>query len=319
MTTKELLALVEKASELPWEAYSSEVWSVGNNREVAHRPDFNTTPNGYGQWPANAALIVAAVNALPALCAEVEAQAQRIAQQDATIARLRVSLALGGAALASDTGERGVVEITVGAGVHATDLWLREVGIGGSLVYVPLDTSSETVAALGAAINPRAALRAQPAGGGVELKLRRLLAMRVAGAMLYTDDGELSDGTEHPAIDFLRHSPEEIESLLRRRAELKAAIATLTPPESGGQGDGYAALHGFARELLSMLNDGGPDGGDVQRVAESHGLLTSTPTIVPCGEDCPCAEFYNHGDESDCYRRAPWLTADLSQGGGNHG
>ena len=73
MTTKELLALVGLASELPWEAYSSEVWSVGNNREVAHRPDFNTTPNGYGQWGANAALIVAAVNALPALCAEVEA------------------------------------------------------------------------------------------------------------------------------------------------------------------------------------------------------------------------------------------------------
>jgi hypothetical protein len=79
-----------------------------------------------------------------------------------------------------------------------------------------------------------AALRAQPAGGGVELKLRRLLAMRVAGAMLYTDDGELSDGTEHPAIDFLRHSPEEIESLLRRRAELKAAIATPPPPSLTG-------------------------------------------------------------------------------------
>jgi hypothetical protein len=211
MTTKELLALVGK-------------WQT--------RAEFVMHPQ--------ATIYAACANELApiatALCAEVEAQAQRIAQQDATIARLRVSLALGGAALASDTGERGVVEITVGAGVHATDLWLREVGIGGSLVYVPLDTSSETVAALGAAINPRAALRAQPAGGGVELKLRRLLAMRVAGAMLYTDDGELSDGTEHPAIDFLRHSPEEIESLLRRRAELKAAIATLTPPESGGQG-----------------------------------------------------------------------------------
>lgn len=90
-----------------------------------------------------------------------------------------------------------------------------------------------------------AALRAQPAGGGCELKLRRLLAMRVAGAMLYTDDGELSDGTEHPAIDFLRNSPEEIEALLRRRAELKAAVTTLSPPESGGQGASFDVPDGF--------------------------------------------------------------------------
>ena len=73
MTTKELLALVGVVSELPWVAFPGEVWSLGNNREVARRPDFHTTPTGYGQWDANAALIVAAVNALPALCAEVEA------------------------------------------------------------------------------------------------------------------------------------------------------------------------------------------------------------------------------------------------------
>jgi hypothetical protein len=52
----------------------------------------------------------------------------------------------------------------------------------------------------------------------VELQLRKLLALQVAGAMLYTDDGELQDSSKYPFIDFLRDSPEKIEAALFKRA-----------------------------------------------------------------------------------------------------
>lgn len=47
--------------------------------------------------------------------------------------------------------------------------------------------------------------------------LRLILASRVAGVRLYSDDGELQDNTQFPFIDFLRDSPGEIvEKLLKR-------------------------------------------------------------------------------------------------------
>ena len=80
MTTKELLALVEKAGRLDWfsddkaETASDAccfVW-VGTDRHPVARVivrDFGD----HDAAVARAALIVAAVNSLPALCAEVEA------------------------------------------------------------------------------------------------------------------------------------------------------------------------------------------------------------------------------------------------------
>lgn len=47
--------------------------------------------------------------------------------------------------------------------------------------------------------------------------LRELLAFRVAGGLLYHDDGELSDASEWPHIDFKRDSALEIELKLRER------------------------------------------------------------------------------------------------------
>lgn len=59
-----------------------------------------------------------------------------------------------------------------------------------------------------------------------ERKLRELLAVRVAGASLYTDDGELQDGSMQPWIDFLRDPPFVIETKLieRGRIALEAAL-----------------------------------------------------------------------------------------------
>lgn len=52
-----------------------------------------------------------------------------------------------------------------------------------------------------------------------ERKLRVMLALSAGGRGLYTDDGELSDGTEHPFIDFLRDDPEVIEGKLQVRGQ----------------------------------------------------------------------------------------------------
>jgi hypothetical protein len=58
-----------------------------------------------------------------------------------------------------------------------------------------------------------------------EQVLRRLLAYRVAGALLYTDGGELQDSTFYPYVDFKRDSVDEIERKLgeRTRASIKLA------------------------------------------------------------------------------------------------
>ncbi len=50
-----------------------------------------------------------------------------------------------------------------------------------------------------------------------EFILRRLLAVRYSGAVLYTDDGELQDNYEQPSIDFLRDKPGEIERKIYQR------------------------------------------------------------------------------------------------------
>jgi hypothetical protein len=57
-------------------------------------------------------------------------------------------------------------------------------------------------------------------------ELRQLLAVRVAGARLYADDGELQDASELPAIDFKRDTPGEISRKLTDRG-----LKKLTKPE----------------------------------------------------------------------------------------
>lgn len=100
MTTKELLALVAAATPGPWliedrTIYALQPWGWRNGvQQVCNR--FYATVYGQtmcGNGPtkeevdANAALIVAAVNALPGLCAEVEAlrkDAERLAYIERT-------------------------------------------------------------------------------------------------------------------------------------------------------------------------------------------------------------------------------------------
>lgn len=60
--------------------------------------------------------------------------------------------------------------------------------------------------------------------------LRELLAIHVAGASLYTDDGELSDYSVHPSIDFLRDTPEQIKAKLIERGQATQPSAV---PDAG--------------------------------------------------------------------------------------
>lgn len=61
-----------------------------------------------------------------------------------------------------------------------------------------------------------------PEGTG-NVELRRMLCLAHAGAMAYLDDGEASDASAHPAIDYLRDSPAAIRDKLNQRAAAAAA------------------------------------------------------------------------------------------------
>jgi len=64
------------------------------------------------------------------------------------------------------------------------------------------------------------------------MKLRRLLAFRVAGHLLYTDDGELHDASAFPFIDFKRDDVDYIEVTLKQRGLLQLRIAGNQPTPS---------------------------------------------------------------------------------------
>ena len=59
-----------------------------------------------------------------------------------------------------------------------------------------------------------------------EKVLRRLLAFRFGGALLYADDGELQDNAARPCIDFKRDSVDQIEEKMGERCRL-----ALTPDQ----------------------------------------------------------------------------------------
>jgi len=65
--------------------------------------------------------------------------------------------------------------------------------------------------------------------------LRRMLCVAVCGLSAYMDDGEASDASVHPNIDFLRDSPKDIQRKIweRNRAALQAAPAQVDVNEQG--------------------------------------------------------------------------------------
>ena len=123
--------------------------------------------------------------------------------------------------------------------------------------------------------------------GDDERQWRELLAIRVAGPMLYTDDGELSDTTTEPCIDFLRDSADTIACKLADRAR-----ATLA---AQGQGDRLPAeLDAWLQErglVPDLGEDGSFDMSDLIVALNDHenALMASrpappaSPAVVPDG------------------------------------
>src|SRR5690242_8335694 len=49
-------------------------------------------------------------------------------------------------------------------------------------------------------------------------------------------------------------------------------------------------LRAFAQEVMQAWPEGGIDGGDLQEIAEKHGLLIEKQMVAPCCESCNCAD-----------------------------
>lgn len=74
-----------------------------------------------------------------------------------------------------------------------------------------------------------------------------------------------------------------------------------------GQAKEIATLRGFAQDVMEdWPESSGIDGGDLQNIAEKHGVLRAETRTEPCGENCMCAD---HGDfPAMCYRKTALLT-----------
>ncbi len=62
-----------------------------------------------------------------------------------------------------------------------------------------------------------------------EKAIRRLLCSIYAGPLAYTDDGEAQDNREHPHIDFMRDSADEIQAKMQRRGLKNLSSAAPQP------------------------------------------------------------------------------------------
>lgn len=58
-----------------------------------------------------------------------------------------------------------------------------------------------------------------------------------------------------------------------------------------------------ARVLMQHHGDGergDVDGGWLQETAVESGVMTKETKTVPCGERCPCGDFVDHGETTEC-------------------
>lgn len=71
------------------------------------------------------------------------------------------------------------------------------------------------------------------------------------------------------------------------------------------------ALRAFANAIMEFW-PGDFDGGDLQNIAEKHGLLKRVLMKGPCREEgCGCTEYLDAEDwPSDCYRHTSLLTGN---------
>ena len=76
-------------------------------------------------------------------------------------------------------------------------------------------------------------------------------------------------------------------------------------------------MKAFIRELFDIYypDCGDIDGGELQDLAEKHGILVPEIRHVPCGEFCNCAQVCSDEEFEEgvkCYSLANWLSAQQS-------
>jgi hypothetical protein len=64
-------------------------------------------------------------------------------------------------------------------------------------------------------------------------------------------------------------------------------------------------LRNFIKNIMAHWPDGGVDGGDLQDIAESHGILKQESVSERCGENCSCAEY--GAFPTQCFKKIYWL------------
>ena len=87
------------------------------------------------------------------------------------------------------------------------------------------------------------------------LRLRAILAFRVAGPSLYGDDGELQDNSEQPFIDFKNDAAEEISRKLLQRANKRFKAESALTPDDGKRVVDVELLRDLVGLLHSLTND----------------------------------------------------------------
>lgn len=110
-------------------------------------------------------------------------------------------------------------------------------------------TIRERVDAAKAGIRTALATRPQEAApSDNEKKLRRMLCVAYAGSLAYMDDGEMQDSAQHPFIDFLRDSADEIQARFQQRGAKKLAA----PFQDAEDAEDAARFRSFAAAALTQ-------------------------------------------------------------------
>jgi len=92
-----------------------------------------------------------------------------------------------------------------------------------------------------------------------------------------------------------------------RKPALRERSGVTEKVSGGASVSDLERLRAFAQEVMQAWPEGGIDGGDLQEIAEKHGLLIEKQMVAPCCESCNCADCGVSGP-TPCY----WQTALLT-------
>ena len=101
--------------------------------------------------------------------------------------------------------------------------------------------------------------------------------------------------------------------IARLRTDIKAAWDTNLATDKARMQEMAMrdALRAFAKDVMRVWPHGDLDGGDLQDIAEKHGLLKPETRYEPCGDGCNCAGYCDAEEFKDgitCYRKTGLLT-----------